>query len=59
VHDLTVKIRHGKGIYRCQLLLSNEHTGKVILESHDQGLASGQFAVFYDGDYCLGSGMIE
>ena len=29
------------------------------LASRDQGIAAGQFAVFYDGDECLGAGIIE
>ena len=32
--------------------------GKVVIDSHDQGLAAGQFAVFYDGVECLGCGVI-
>ena len=30
----------------------------VELASRDKGLAEGQFAAFYDGDVCLGSGVI-
>ncbi|CAI7838449.1 unnamed protein product [Closterium sp. NIES-54] len=30
----------------------------VTLSQDDQGLAAGQFAAFYDGDTCLGSGVI-
>jgi tRNA-specific 2-thiouridylase len=30
----------------------------VKLEESDQGLAAGQFAVFYDGEICLGGGVI-
>ena len=56
--SLRVKIRHGKGIYDCQLTPHNGGTGFVQLAVQDQGLAAGQFAVFYDGEYCLGSGMI-
>lgn len=55
---LRVKIRHGKGIYDCRLTQQNDDLGFVQLTTHDQGLAAGQFAVFYDGEYCLGSGMI-
>lgn len=58
-HALKVKIRHGKGMYNCQLTINNDGTGSVKLATHDQGLAAGQFAVFYDGEYCLGSGMID
>lgn len=32
--------------------------GKVRLEGQDQGLAPGQYAAFYCGSVCLGSGII-
>ena len=37
----------------------DEGIGKVKLEKLDQGIAPGQFAVFYDGDVCLGGGVIS
>lgn len=55
---LKVKIRHGKNLYDCELNMQPDGNCAVKLAEHDQGLASGQFAVFYDGEYCLGSGMI-
>jgi tRNA U34 2-thiouridine synthase MnmA/TrmU len=38
--------------------LDKTNTGKVILDQPDQGIATGQFAVFYEGEYCLGAGII-
>lgn len=32
--------------------------GLVQLEGQDQGLAPGQYAAFYSGSVCLGSGII-
>jgi tRNA-specific 2-thiouridylase len=55
---LQVKIRHGKNRYDCLLMAKEQGKVHVKLAQHDQGLASGQFAVFYDGDYCLGAGSI-
>jgi len=57
--NLQVKIRHGKNLYDCQLSLEDNNTGRVELAQDDQGLAAGQFAVFYDGEYCLGAGKIS
>jgi len=56
---LQVKVRHGAEFYHCQLKLSAPNTGMVTLDQPDQGIAAGQFAVFYDGDYCLGAGIIN
>lgn len=52
-HELFVKIRHGEAKYEATL-----HSGVVLLHGQDQGIAPGQFAVFYDGDTCLGCGVI-
>lgn len=57
--DLQVKIRHGKHIYNCTLVQLNETEWQVILAQDDQGIAAGQFAVFYDGQHCLGAGVIQ
>jgi len=56
---LKVKIRHGKNMHDCTLTLHANGTGRVMLAQDDQGLAAGQFAVFYDGQYCLGAGVIS
>jgi len=56
--NLHVKIRHGKNMHECTLILNPDGTGHVKLARDDQGLAAGQFAVFYDGEYCLGAGVI-
>lgn len=58
-NDLQVKIRHGKTMYDCSINNKNNTKAQVKLAQSDQGLASGQFAVFYDGEYCLGAGIIS
>lgn len=56
--DLQVKIRHGKTIYPCEIVSAADGVIRVRLTERDQGIAPGQFAVFYDGTCCLGAGII-
>ncbi|MHB1688069.1 MAG: tRNA 2-thiouridine(34) synthase MnmA [Ignavibacteriaceae bacterium] len=56
--NLKVKIRHGAKMYNCQLIFTGEDEAEVKLDKSDQGIAPGQFAVFYRDDLCLGSGVI-
>lgn len=57
--ELTVKLRHGPKMYPATIEFLGSDTLKVMLKEKDQGVAAGQFAVFYDGKYCLGGGVIE
>ena len=57
--DLYLKYRHGADIHP----VSVEHKDgqwiiKLVQES-TQGIATGQFAVLYDGEKCLGGGIID
>jgi len=54
---LRVKLRHGENFHEC-ILEKKEDGFRVQLAVRDQGIAPGQFAVFYDGDVCLGGGVI-
>lgn len=40
------------------MIESGENVAVVNLSEDDQGLAAGQFAAFYQGNACLGSGII-
>ena len=57
--QLDVKIRHGKEFYKCDLNFLNDNKAIVSLYGRDQGIAQGQYAVFYDEDVCLGCGLIN
>jgi tRNA-5-taurinomethyluridine 2-sulfurtransferase len=51
------KVRHGPQLYRCNLRLESNGdatVGHVSLDGVDQGLAAGQYAVFYQDGRCLG-----
>lgn len=56
--QLKVKVRHGPQAYNCKLENVDDKTIKVTIDGQDQGLAPGQFAVFYDDRFCYGCGVI-
>ncbi|KAM7272425.1 hypothetical protein ACFE04_027088 [Oxalis oulophora] len=61
--DLQCKVRHGPGFYTCTFKWEIGQDGSkdvavVHLSDDDQGLAAGQFAAFYQGRRCIGSGVI-
>ena len=45
-------------MYNCNLEFLNDNEASVKLDEADQGIAAGQFAVFYKDDLCLGGGVI-
>ncbi|MBI2439015.1 MAG: tRNA 2-thiouridine(34) synthase MnmA [Candidatus Moranbacteria bacterium] len=56
--ECMVKVRHGAKIYPASIKYIGNDKLKVTLKEKDSGIAAGQFAVFYDGKYCLGGGVI-
>lgn len=56
--ELKIKIRHGSNFYHCKIQFENNERALVQLNDSDQGIAAGQFAVFYRDDVCLGGSVI-
>ena len=57
--DLSVKIRHGERTVACKVEPMGEGRMAVTMAEPDRGIAPGQYAVLYDGDVCLGGGVID
>ena len=55
---LTAKLRHSEVLYDCRVESKGEERFAVTLDRPDAGVAPGQFAVFYDGEECLGGARI-
>jgi tRNA (5-methylaminomethyl-2-thiouridylate)-methyltransferase len=59
--ELQFKVRHGPGFLSGRLGVDGRDPtrGTVELATPERGIADGQFAVFYLGDECIGSGIIQ
>ena len=57
--DVQIKLRHGPEFNQGRIeFLAGDHL-RITLAHPDPGIAPGQQAVFYDGQTCLGGGVIE
>lgn len=57
--DLDVRFRHGPSVYPATVIQQENKLQIMLKAESEQGIAAGQFAVLYDGDVCLGGGVIE
>lgn len=57
--NIKVKMRHGPQMYPCKIKELDSNKFLVKLMQDDQGIASGQHAVFYKNNRCLGGGVIN
>ncbi|MCP3964669.1 MAG: tRNA 2-thiouridine(34) synthase MnmA [bacterium] len=55
---LDVKVRHSPKTIPCRIRQRSGGGLEVRLDEADPGIAEGQWAVLYDGERCLGGGMI-
>lgn len=56
--EFLIKLRHGPKKISAVINYHFDGTASIVLSQHDQGIAAGQFAVLYDGDQCVASGLI-
>ncbi len=57
--DLDVRFRHGPMIHPCKISFVDSDIKIMLKQDSRQGIATGQFAVLYEGDICLGGGIIQ
>ena len=57
--ELMMKFRHGADIHSVDVKQEDGDWVMTLHQESKQGIAAGQFAVLYDGDVCLGGGVID
>jgi tRNA-specific 2-thiouridylase len=57
--NITIKIRHGEKVTKASVKDRPDGMLDISLEESDSGIAAGQYAVLYQGDVCLGGGIIQ
>ncbi len=57
--SLLLKYRHGPDMHQVKVVHENGVWIMMLDQESKQGIAAGQFAVLYDGQECLGGGVID
>jgi len=55
----TARTRHRQKDEPCEVHLTDDNSCRVIFDQPMRAIAPGQYVVFYDGEVCLGGGVIE
>jgi tRNA-specific 2-thiouridylase len=55
----TAKVRYRQADQSCLVRRLNDNRVEVLFEIRQRAVAEGQYAVFYQGDRCLGGAVIE
>ena len=58
-HGLLGNIRYRQADQPCTLEVFPGSAGRVLFEEQQRAVTPGQYVVFYQGEYCLGGGVIE
>jgi tRNA-specific 2-thiouridylase len=57
--EASVKIRYRSPKLQCEILIDEDKKGaKIVMNESVSAVAAGQLAVFYQGEYVVGSGVI-
>ncbi len=59
IDHLQVRFRHRQKLIDCYAKINDDHSVDIFYPNGALAVTEGQSAVLYDGDYCLGGGVID